>query len=125
MLLQSKSSGKTLLTLINDILDLSKIEAGRLELEYEYVNAESFFSDFQKIFEFKISEKNIKFITEINSNTPGYLYVDGIRLRQIMLNLLSNAVKFTEQGEILLEVSAENCRMNYNGGNRRQLSILL
>jgi PAS domain S-box-containing protein len=113
-----KTSGKTLLTLINDILDLSKIEAGRLELEYDYVNMESFFSDFQKIFEFKISEKNIKFITEINRNSPGYLYVDGIRLRQVMLNLLSNAVKFTEQGEILLEVSTENIRFNDNGGRQ-------
>jgi PAS domain S-box-containing protein len=110
-----KSSGKTLLTLINDILDLSKIEAGRLELEYDFVNTESFFSDFQKIFEFKISEKNIRFVTSISKNTPGYIYIDGVRLRQVMLNLLSNAVKFTEEGEILLEVSVENFRHHDKG----------
>ncbi|HVN58255.1 MAG TPA: ATP-binding protein [Bacteroidales bacterium] len=103
-----KSSGKTLLTLINDILDLAKIEAGRLQLIYEFVDAESFFREFEKIFAFRISEKKLKYITEVSGETPAFLYIDSDRMRQIILNLLGNAVKFTEKGEIRLKVRAEN-----------------
>jgi PAS domain S-box-containing protein len=103
-----KSSGKTLLTLINDILDLSKIEAGKLELEFGYTETAAFFSDFAKIFAFKTQEKGISFMTEISEQVPPFLYLDETRLRQIVLNLAGNAVKFTDRGHIKLRVDSVN-----------------
>lgn len=106
-----KSSGRTLLTLINDILDLSKIEAGKLELEFDFIDSGSFFSEFERIFAFKTTEKGINFLTEIASGTPSYVYVDGVRLRQVILNLIGNAVKFTDNGSVSLRVTSENPRL--------------
>jgi len=103
-----KSSGKGLLALINDILDLSKIEAGKLELEFEYVNTKFFFSEFEKIFSLKISESGLKFILDIASGTPAGVYIDETRLRQIVFNLLGNAIKFTEKGYIKIKVFTQN-----------------
>ncbi|MBK9391996.1 MAG: response regulator [Bacteroidetes bacterium] len=103
-----KSSGKSLLTLINDILDLSKIEAGKLELEYEYVDTFNFFSEFESIFSHKVTDKGLKFILEIASGTPPGIYIDEIRVRQIIFNLLGNAIKFTTEGEIRLKVFIDN-----------------
>ena len=110
-----KSSGKSLLTLINDILDLSKIEAGKLELQFEYVNSQSFFSEFERIFSLRLSEKGLKFILDISSGTPSGIYIDDTRLRQIILNLIGNAIKFTEKGSIKLKVYSENPQIiNYS-----------
>ena len=103
-----KSSGRSLLTLINDILDLSKIEAGKLELQFEFMNSQSFFSEFERIFSLRLSEKGLKFIMDISSGTPAGIYIDDARLRQIILNLIGNAVKFTEKGSIKLKVYTEN-----------------
>ena len=103
-----KSSGRTLLTLINDILDLSKIEAGRFELEFDFIETKIFFSEFEKIFAFKTKEKGLDFITEIADDAPPFLYVDGIRLRQVVLNLVGNAVKFTGEGSITIKVYSKN-----------------
>jgi two-component system sensor histidine kinase EvgS len=106
-----KSSGRSLLTLINDILDLSKIEAGKLDLQFEFVNSYSFFSEFEQIFSLKLSEKGLKYRLEIFSGTPAGIYIDEARLRQIILNLIGNAIKFTEKGSIRLNVFAENPRI--------------
>ena len=100
-----KSSGRTLLTLINDILDISKIEAGRLNLDYDYIGTSSFFREFEKIFSYRLTEKGLKYITEISDNTPPYIFIDDTRLRQVILNLLGNAIKFTEKGEVKLRVT--------------------
>jgi signal transduction histidine kinase len=110
-----KSSGKSLLTLINDILDLSKIEAGKLELQFEFVNTNSFFSEFERIFSLRISDKGLKFILEISSGTPAGIYIDEARVRQIILNLIGNAIKFTESGSVRLKVYSENPQIiNYS-----------
>jgi len=103
-----KSSGRSLLTLINDILDLSKIEAGKLELQFEFVNTNSFFSEFERIFSLRTSDKGLKFILEISSGTPAGIYIDEARVRQIILNLIGNAIKFTEEGSVRLKVYSEN-----------------
>ncbi|MEX0987415.1 MAG: PAS domain S-box protein [Bacteroidales bacterium] len=110
-----KSSGKSLLTLINDILDLTKIEVGMMNLSFEFIQTQSFFNEFQRIFDFQINEKGLQLHTIISSETPPYLYIDSVRLRQVVLNLLGNAVKFTEQGEIFLKVDAE---FKGNPGNK-------
>ena len=103
-----KSSGRSLLTLINDILDLSKIEAGKLELDYDYVDTSTFFSEFERIFSLKVLEKGLKFKLEITSGTPPGIFIDEARVRQVIFNLLGNAVKFTKEGTILLKVYTEN-----------------
>jgi signal transduction histidine kinase len=103
-----KSSGRELLALINDILDLSKIEAGRIELEFANVNTQTFFSEFEKIFALKISEKGLKFVLDISKLTPNGLYIDEMRLRQIVLNLTGNAIKFTDSGFVQMKVFTQN-----------------
>ncbi len=103
-----KTSGSSLLKLINDILDLSKVEAGKLDLEYGYVDMNSFFSEFDNIFSLKIKEKGLKFTLNISSGTPLGIYIDESRVRQIVLNLIGNAVKYTVEGEIILRVYTDN-----------------
>jgi|WetSurMetagenome_2_1015567.scaffolds.fasta_scaffold00014_35 PAS domain S-box-containing protein len=117
-----KASGRTLLTLINDILDLSKIEAGRLELEFDFVEIKPFFSEFEKIFAFKTKEKGIDFNTEISADAPPYVCVDSIRLRQVILNLAGNAVKFTEKGSVTLRVYTLNKKiLRYTGDKSEEV----
>ncbi len=101
------SSGKSLLGLINDILDLSKIEAGKLELEYDAVNPHSIFQEVQQIFAFKVKEKGLELILHIDESIPHGLVLDEIRLRQVMVNLVGNAVKFTEDGFVKISAIAE------------------
>ena len=102
-----KSSGRMLLTLINDILDISKIEAGKLELEYEYVDSQSFFQEFEKIFSFKVKEKRLIFITEISPDLPSYLYIDGPRVRQVLLTFAATRLNSPKMG-LLYYVSSPN-----------------
>jgi signal transduction histidine kinase/DNA-binding NarL/FixJ family response regulator len=98
------SSGKTLLGLINDILDLSKIEAGKMEFQYSSVDPHALFGDITKIFDTKIKSKGLKFITDIDENLPASLLLDEVRIRQMLFNLVGNAVKFTSEGYIELKV---------------------
>jgi len=99
-----RSSGKILLNLINDILDLSKIEAGKIELKPRPVNPESIFNDIGKIFSVKIREKGLNFLIDIDKELPEALQIDEVRIRQILFNLVGNAVKFTEKGYVKLTV---------------------
>jgi signal transduction histidine kinase/CheY-like chemotaxis protein len=94
------TSSKTLLSLINDILDLSKIEAGKLEIRPEPFSIRSLISEVESIFKAKTDEKGLNLICRADDDLPGYLIGDELRLRQILLNFMSNAVKFTDEGEI-------------------------
>jgi signal transduction histidine kinase/ligand-binding sensor domain-containing protein/DNA-binding NarL/FixJ family response regulator len=94
------SSGRTLLTLINDILDLSKIEAGKLELQYEPVCVARLVEEIQKLFSIKAGEKGIRLLTEIDPQLPRGLLLDEVRLRQVLFNVVGNAIKFTEKGHV-------------------------
>ncbi len=102
-----KLSGDTLLTVINDILDLSKIEAGKLELEEIPYELRVMLEETLKTVSLSASEKNLELTCEINDEVPGKVNGDPTRLRQVLLNLLSNAVKFTSQGEIALSAVRE------------------
>ena len=102
-----RTAGKTLLQLINDILDISKIEAGKLELTYSPVSIKQVFDEIYLIFAQKITEKDIRFSLELAENLPHFLFLDEIRLRQILLNTVGNAVKFTDKGFIRVAVTAE------------------
>jgi len=97
-----QTAGKSLLTLINDILDLSKIEAGRLEIQYEPVHPLIILTELQHIFSLKMAEKNLELIMEIDESLPKALLLDETRLRQVLFNLIGNAIKFTESGYIKL-----------------------
>ncbi|MEC4983098.1 MAG: PAS domain-containing protein [Oscillatoria sp. PMC 1068.18] len=101
------ASGKTLLTLINDILDLSKIEAGKLELEYNSLDLRLLIKEIVQIFSQKAAQKNLSLLTEIDSNTPALIVLDEVRLRQILLNVVGNALKFTHQGYIKIQVHSQ------------------
>ncbi|MBF0121013.1 MAG: response regulator [Desulfobacterales bacterium] len=99
------SSGKTLLTLINDILDLSKIEAGKLELRYESVNPRSILNEIKQMFSRKVSEKGIEFLIDVDESLPQKMMLDEVRLRQILVNLTGNAIKFVDKGFVKLSLS--------------------
>jgi signal transduction histidine kinase/DNA-binding NarL/FixJ family response regulator len=101
------SSGKSLLTLINGILDLSKIEAGKMELEYEPVNPYALFDEIRYIFELQASEKQIDFSVVLEPGIPDCLMFDEVRLKQILFNLIGNAIKFTEKGYVRISVEKD------------------
>lgn len=94
------SAGKTLLTLINDILDLSKIEAGKLNLELKDTNVKTMIKELSNMFSILASKKHLTFKYLIDDAFPNVLEVDEIRIRQILLNLIGNAIKFTDKGGI-------------------------
>jgi PAS domain S-box-containing protein len=102
-----KSSGKTLLALIDDILDLSKIEAGKLQLNYEPIDVKSLVREIQEIFSEKAHHKQIDILVEIDDYVPECLIFDEVRLRQILFNVVGNAVKFTQKGYIKIKVKCE------------------
>lgn len=99
-----KKGGNALLRIINDILDLSKIEAGKLEIRNESLNPTNMFLEIESIFHSKIISKNITFIVDIDKTIPKYIIIDGVRIRQILFNLIGNAIKFTQMGHIKLKV---------------------
>ncbi|UCH14758.1 MAG: response regulator, partial [Bacteroidales bacterium] len=101
------SSGEILLSLINDILDLSKIEADKLEIKYEPVELRSVVQEIKQIFAQKADSKGLPIKIEVDKNIPHMLVLDEIRLRQILLNLVGNALKFTEEGYIKIGVKGE------------------
>ena len=98
------NSGENLLNLINDILDVSKIEAGRLTLESGFFDLNTLVVEVMDMLILRAQEKNIELAVQFASNTPRYLIGDAVRVKQIILNLVSNAVKFTEKGYVLLKI---------------------
>ncbi len=99
-----KISGDALIVLINDILDLAKVEAGKMTFEKVPFKMASSVSAMLHLFETKIQEKNLELIKEYDSNIPNVLIGDSVRLHQIILNLVSNAIKFTEKGKVTVSV---------------------
>jgi len=107
-LIAIKLSGDALIVLINDILDLAKVEAGKMEFEQTPFKMEASILSMIHLFERKIQEKNIQLINEYDPSIPVTLIGDPIRLHQIIINLLSNAVKFTSHGEITIRAHLIN-----------------
>ncbi len=97
------TSGKTLLGLINDILDLSKIESGNFTLTYEPIDFRSILNEINLMFQQKVTEKGINMFLDIPESFPKGIIFDEIRIRQILINLVSNAVKFTKSGYIKIK----------------------
>lgn len=100
-----QSSGKGLLTLIDDILDLSKIESGKIELEYADVQLDAVIHDIKALFDPVAKDKGIQFFIECDPEVPEVLQTDKLRLEQIIRNLVSNALKFTKKGTVSLRIT--------------------
>ncbi|MDJ1178120.1 ATP-binding protein [Roseofilum sp. BLCC_M91] len=93
-------SGEHLLTLINNVLDLSKIEAGRVTLNEKNFDLHRLLDDIHDMFQLKATDKGLQLLLEPAPNLPRYIRADEVKLRQILINLINNALKFTEQGGI-------------------------
>ena len=103
-LMAIKMSGDALIVLINDILDLAKVDAGKMTFEQTPFKIKKSLSSMLHLFETKIQEKNLKLVSDYDINIPDVLVGDPVRLHQIILNLVSNAVKFTNKGVITVSV---------------------
>jgi len=99
-----KNEGKTLMSLINDLLDFSKIESGKMELTETEYSFSSLLHDVVAMFSLKAEEKGLEFRVETEEDIPSVLCGDEIRIKQILGNLLSNAIKYTERGEVSMFV---------------------
>ena len=98
------SAGNDLLSLINDILDLSKVEAGRMELDLAPVALVDVYRDAERAFRHVAEQKGLSFSVEIDPELPGSIISDEQRLGQVLKNLLSNAFKFTHDGGVTLSI---------------------
>lgn len=96
-----------LLHIINDVLELSKIESGKVTIDYSPTNIEKLVSEIEKLFLAPMQEKKLNFSVAIDSNCPANVMIDKNRLRQILINLVGNAHKFTKEGFVKLQVLAE------------------
>ena len=101
------AAGRNLLAIINDILDISRIESGRMEIRNEPYRLSSVLDDVCNMIRFRAQSKNLDFRVEADSRLPDQLEGDEIRIRQIVLNLLNNAVKYTDKGLVTLSVRSE------------------
>jgi signal transduction histidine kinase/CheY-like chemotaxis protein len=102
------TNGRSLLHLLNDILDLSKVEAGKMELTYSNVNISQLFQEIQTLFQQKTINKGVALCIKISAEIPDALHLDEQRLRQVLINLIGNAVKFTETGKIVLSADCSH-----------------
>ncbi len=101
-----EKSSKALMALINDILDLSRIEAGKMALNPTEFTLNNLVKDVRQIFSLKAEQKGLELETIISDNVPKRILLDELRLRQILFNLVGNAVKFTERGSIIIDVDS-------------------
>jgi len=102
---QIKSSGKALLNIINDILDISKIESGKMSITPVDYEPLSMFTDVSNILMTRLVDKNVDLLLQVDPTLPGKLYGDNLRVRQVLINLANNAVKFTKHGYVQISVS--------------------
>jgi CheY-like chemotaxis protein len=107
-------SGEHLLTLLNDILDLSKIEAKKLELNPSEFDLPKLLQSIKDMFQLQVHAKDVELVYQALTSLPNTMYGDEKRLRQVLINLLGNAVKFTDRGNVSLIVSAQPCEPSNN-----------
>ncbi|MFA9190634.1 PAS domain S-box protein [Flavobacterium sp. FZUC8N2.13] len=103
-MLTINESANTLMEIVNDILDFSKIEAGKLELKIEEADLYTLTAQIISLFKYQANQKQIDLVLDIDANVPQYLFIDSLRLKQIIINLIGNAVKFTQKGQIVLDI---------------------
>ena len=116
-------SGNSLLLIINDILDLSKIEAGKVEVHDKPVNIKQVFKEIEMMFWQKKQTKGIEFFLEIQDDVPDVILFDEVRIRQILLNLVGNAIKFTEKGHVKVSIKTLPTSTRASGSIDLQLTV--
>ncbi|MBD3304788.1 response regulator [candidate division KSB3 bacterium] len=116
-------SGDHLLTLINQVLDLSKIEAGHLTLEAHDFDLHAFLEDVEDMFSLKAQDKGLRLLFTRDESVPRYVWADEIKLRQVLINLLSNALKFTDQGYIQVSLRREEDDLSEDGSASPALNL--
>ncbi len=99
-----RRNGEQLLHLINEILDISKVESGKLEVENVRVDCLQLLQEIRSLYHLKCSEKSLSFMIECGANIPSMISTDPVRLRQILTNLIGNSLKFTEKGSIRVQI---------------------
>lgn len=109
-------SANSLLAIINDILNFTKIEIGKIQLFSEKVHLFELVNEVISIIEFNAYEKQLEIVLDIDHDVPEYIYADKLRLKQVLINLLGNAVKFTEHGEIEISISKAAAQKESNSG---------
>jgi signal transduction histidine kinase len=117
-------SGEHLLSLINDVLEVAKIEAGRLQLEIASFDLGSMARDVTEMMQIRAREKGLRLRLDQSSEFPRYIKGDEARIRQIIINLINNAVKFTEQGSVTVRLGVKNNATNLWIGNDSGLPIV-
>jgi signal transduction histidine kinase/ligand-binding sensor domain-containing protein/ActR/RegA family two-component response regulator len=100
------NSGESLMNVINDVLDFSKIESGKLELDHHEFDLRKCLKEVFSLFSLKVSQKQISLESSIDPSIPTLIFADSYRLKQILINLVGNAMKFTNQGKVKVDVSA-------------------
>ena len=110
-----RSAGKMLLSIINDILDYSRIEAGKMEIIPVEYSTTAMIDDICSIVSIKVKEKNLKFNVNIDENIPSRLMGDELRIKQIIINILTNAVKYTEKGSVTFSVDCTEAEDGMTG----------
>ncbi|MEG4496382.1 ATP-binding protein [Microcoleus sp. F10-C6] len=117
------SSGEHLLTLINNVLDLSKIESGRTTLNPHKIDLYRLLNDLEDMFLLKADDKHLQLVFDRSPDVPQYVEIDDLKLRQILINLLNNALKFTSEGGVSVRVSKHSAGRNQQvEGDRVYLS---
>ena len=119
-----RSAGDNLLTLINDILDLSKVEAGQIELESANFSLVSLVEKTCDVLALRAHQKGLELLTMFAPDVPSHVIGDSSRLQQVLVNLIGNAIKFTEHGEVVVKVDLENSPKTHHGQCRLRFSIV-
>ena len=107
-----KSASKMLLSLVNDFLDLSRIESQRMEIYPVQYKTQNMFAELVDMVRVSVQEKGLEFFVEVDENLPSELFGDEKRIKQILINILANAVKYTNEGSVTLTASAEKAEEN-------------
>lgn len=115
-------SGEHLLTLINNVLDLSKIEAGKITLNGKNFDLHRLLDDIHDMFQLKAQEKDLQLLLEYTPQVPRYVHTDEVKLRQILINLINNALKFTQEGGVSLKV--EKAPSEYGDSQHKNHTLL-
>jgi signal transduction histidine kinase/CheY-like chemotaxis protein len=105
-------SGEHLLTLINNVLDLSKIEAGQITLNETNFDLYRLLDDLEDMFQVKADDKGLQLVFDCTADVPQYIRTDQVKLRQVLINLINNALKFTQEGGVSVRVSVVSCQLS-------------
>jgi len=119
---KAHNASKTLLALINDILDLSKIEAGKMEIIEDVYYLSSALNNVVNMMRVKAEEKKLEFRVEVDGNIPDELMGDETRISQVIINILNNAVKYTREGSVCLKVEQTDGIPQYNGDDKKTIA---